>query len=923
MSLGGGNKKTEFVVCPRCQGTGYLDSAVCPDCHGAGVGLILDETIFFWGKSLEPSDIIFDNLINKIKIIFNALLTIIGLSGLILLGYYGYQDNFATLFSLDYWITPSNEKLYFWITLLVDLYLYYRLSDLSNPKYQVALRIFKKDKASSLSGLSWLDIWRLKKNQVRDVSPAFTEEAHKAIQASRELAKHFGHNEILRIHLFSILAQFNKSGIILARLGINFEAFKQKLSRYLGKNILPRVGEPKLTAELYKTLLLAYAEAYWSNNKKVELPEIVAALSEPNMTITKNDKDDVLEILLDLGYDYQKLKNVVAWIRIQEQMRAGLQRFRGRARYKPKSGMDRAMTAVATPLLDQFSEDLTVQAINGYLFPCIGRDDEIEKIFRIMEGSREGVLLLGHQGVGRTSIIHGLAQRMVMEDVPEVLQDKRLVSLDIARLLAGCGAAQAEQRLLLITDEIMRSRNIILAVENLHNLTGISAGAESSLDLSEVFAQIVSRHLFYVIATSSPNDYARAIEGRGLDAQLQIVRVEELEINEAIQVMEAKSGPIEYQNQVYFSYEAIEKAAVLSSRYIHDRYLPDKALEIMEQSAIKVRNTRGEKQLISGNDVAEIVSNITKIPVTAVSEQETEKLLNLEARIHERMIGQDEAVSMVASSLRRARAELREGKRPIASFLFLGPTGVGKTELTKSVAEIYFGREDSMLRFDMSEYQEVDSLKRLLGFGTTPGQLTEAVRKNPFSLLLFDEVEKAHKDILNVFLQVMDDGRLTDAQGRTIDFTNAIIIMTSNAGAQYIQDEINKGTAIEHIKTYLLNEELKKYYRPEFLNRFDGVIVFKPLTLVDVVKIAKILMRKIAARLEEKGIIFKVTDEAIAELAELGYDPKFGARPLRRVVQERIDDVLADKILRGEVVRRDEIILEPGGNIKINKAEVL
>jgi len=922
MNLPGG-KNLEFIVCPKCSGKGHVDLGVCPECRGAGVGLVLGERVLFWGKSLAPEDILFDKLVNRLKIIFNAILAIIGLSGLILLGYYGYQDNFASFFNLNYWVTPTTEKLYFWITLLVDLYLYYRLNDLSNPKYLVLQRIFKKETVSSLSGLSWGDIWRLKKDKVLDVSLAFTQEAEKAIQASWEVCKHFGHNEILRIHLFSVLGQFNKSGIIIARLGINFEDFKQKLSRYLGKNLLQRAGEPELTVELHKTLLLAYLEAYLSNNRKVDLPEIVLALASPEKLLQKNEKDDIQEILLDMGYDYQKLKNVVAWIRIQEQMREGLQRFRGRARYKPKSGMDRAMTAMATPLLDQFSDDLTVQAINGYLFPCLGREEELEKIFRIMEGSREGVLLLGYQGVGRTSIINGLAQRMVMEDVPEVLQDKRLVSLDITRLLAGSDAAQAEQRLLMITDEIMRSGNIILAVENLHNLTGISAGAESSLDLSEVFAQIVSRHLFYVIATSSPNEYARAIEGRGLDAQLQIVRVDELEINDAIQVMEAKSGPIEYQNQVYFSYEGIEKAAVLSSRYIHDRYLPDKALEIMEQAAIKVRNTRGEKQLITGNDVAEIVSNITKIPVTAVSEKETEKLLNLEARIHERMIGQDEAVNMVAASLRRARAELREGKRPIASFLFLGPTGVGKTELTKSVAEIYFGREDSMLRFDMSEYQEADSLKRLIGFGNTPGQLTEAVRKNPFSLLLFDEVEKANKDILNVFLQVMDDGRLTDAQGRTIDFTNTIIIMTSNAGAQYIQDEINKGTAIEHIKTVLLNEELKNYYRPEFLNRFDGVIVFRPLSLMDVVKIARILVGKIVKKLDEKGIIFKVTDEAIAELAELGYDPKFGARPLRRVIQERIDDVLADKILRGEVGRRDVITLEPGGNINIQKAELI
>lgn len=915
------NQKLNFVVCPRCGGSGRIEGKDCPECQGAGVALFLEEHVLYWGKSLDPIDIAFDKVVKKVKVIFNLLLAIVGLSGLILIGYVGYLDNFTTLFSLEYWLTATPEKLYFWLTLLIDLYLYYRLEQEGSSKYLVLFRKFKKEAQTASMGLSWPEILKLKKEKLVDVSLAFTEESQKAIQASYELARHFSHHEVLRVHLFSVLAQFNKSGIILARLGINFENFKQKLSRYLSKNLMQRGGEPQLTAEFYKTLLLAYLEAYLTNNRKVDMPEIVLALASPEKIDINPDRDDMSVILLDMGYDYQKVRNVVAWIRIQQQLREGLQRFRGRAKYKPKSGMDRAMTAVATPLLDQFSEDLTLKAKLGHLFPCIGREDEIEKIFRIMEGSREGVLLLGNQGVGRTTIIHGLAQRMVTEDVPEILQDKRLVSLDVARLLAGANAAQAEQRLLLITDEIMRSGNIILAVENLHNMCGISAGQESSMDLSEVFAQIMSRHIFYVIATSTPKDYARAIEGKGMDAQFQLINVEELELNDAIQVMEAKSGPIEYQNQVYFSYDSIEKSAVLSSRYIQDRYLPDKALEIMEQAAIKVKKTRGEKQVVNGEDVAEIVSTISKIPVTQVTEQETEKLLNLEERIHERMIGQDEAVNMVAASLRRARAELREGKRPIASFLFLGPTGVGKTELTKSVADIYFGREDSMIRFDMSEYQEIDGIKRLIGDGSTPGQLTEAVRKNPFSLLLFDEVEKAHKDVLNVFLQVMDDGRLTDAQGRTIDFTNSIIIMTSNAGAQYIQDEINKGTAIEHIKTYLLNEELKNYYRPEFLNRFDGVIVFKPLTMVDVIKIAKIMVQKIVNKLDEKGIIFKVTDEAIAELAELGFDPKFGARPLRRVIQERIDDVLADRILKGEIVRRDTVTLMPGAQLEIQKAE--
>jgi ATP-dependent Clp protease ATP-binding subunit ClpC len=916
------NEKLSFSICKTCQGTGQVETKTCPECKGAGVALFLQDKVLYWGKNLDPANIAFDRLVRKIKIIFNLILAAVGLSGVVLMAYFAYQDNFSSFLTMEYWLEPSLEKLYFWITLLVDLYLYYRLEQESSGKNHVLVKTFYKQKNSPDVGLAWSEILKLKKKDLVDVSKAFSQDSVKAVQAAWELTKHFEHHEVLRVHLFAVLAQFEKSGVILARLGVNFEVFKQKLSNYLSKKIISRGGRPHLTVEFYKTLLLAYFIAYEDNDRKVEMPELVKALAMPEeIGLSAKQADDINEVMLDMGYDYQKIINVVAWVRIQQQLRDNLSRFRGKARYKPKSGMDRAMTAMATPLLDKFSEDLTLKAKYGQLFPCIGREDEIEHIFRIMEGSREGVLLVGNQGVGRTTVIHGLAQRMVTEEVPESLQDKRLVSLDISRLLAGADASSAEQRLLMITDEVARAGNIILAVENTHNLFGISAGKEASLDLSEVFAQIMSRHLFYVIATTTPDAYTKSIEGRGLDAEFQEIQIQELEMNDAIQVLEVKSGPIEYQNQVYFSYAAIERAAALSARYIQDKYLPDKAIDIMEQVAIKVKKTRGEKQVISGEDVAEIISTITKVPVTKVTQAESEKLLNLEEKIHERMVDQEEAVKLVAASLRRARAELREGKRPIASLLFLGPTGVGKTELTKAVAEIYFGNEKAMTRFDMSEFQSTDSIGRLIGSGSNPGQLTEAVRKNPFSLLLFDEVEKADKDVLNLFLQVMDDGRLTDAKGHTIDFTSTIIIMTSNAGAQYIQDEINKGTTIDKIKSHLINEELKQYYKPEFLNRFDGVVVFKPLTMTDVIQIARLMVAKVGKKLDDKGIEFSVTDEAIAELAELGFDPKFGARPLRRVIQEKIDDVLADALLKGEIKRRDKVVLHPEGQLKVEKAE--
>ena len=364
---------------------------------------------------------------------------------------------------------------------------------------------------------------------------------------------------------------------------------------------------------------------------------------------------------------------------------------------------------------------------------------------------------------------------------------------------------------------------------------------------------------------------------------------------------------------------------MLTDRYMHETYLPKKAIEIAREAALYVFKTKGKDALVTAEDVSTIVAGKTGIPTTSVASDETEKLLTLESRMHGRVIGQDEAVSAVSAALRRARTELRSQARPIATFLFLGPTGVGKTELAKTVAETYFGSEDMMIRLDMSEYQDSSSIHRMIGVPGSGqgGLLTEAVRKNPFSIVLLDELEKASPDILNIFLQVFDDGRLTDATGRTIDFTNSIIIATSNAGTQYIQDAFSQGEDSSTVKTHLLEEELRGIYRPEFLNRFDGVIVFKPLVEADVLSITELFMAQVAKRLEPKGIGFRAEPEAIALLAQKGFDPKFGARPLRRLVQEEVDNAIATALLEGKVKRRDTIVLEPGGGIRIEEAPTL
>jgi ATP-dependent Clp protease ATP-binding subunit ClpB len=396
----------------------------------------------------------------------------------------------------------------------------------------------------------------------------------------------------------------------------------------------------------------------------------------------------------------------------------------------------------------------------------------------------------------------------------------------------------------------------------------------------------------------------------------------------AIRILESKAGAVEARHRVFFSYAAIEKIVHLSNRYIHDRRLPEKALTLLDEVAAYTRAAKGERAVVTGDDAAAVISRRTNANVAAVTEDEASKLLHLEERMHQRMVGQDYAVTAVANALRRSRAELRDPKRPIGVFLFLGPTGVGKTELAKTVAEVYFNDEQNMIRLDMSEYQDTSSLARLLGAppasaGATGGYLTEAVRTNPFSLVLLDELEKAHPDVLNVFLQVFDDGRLTDSGGRTIDFTNTIIIATSNAGTDVIQQRMKEARSIQQIREELVEQVLGQYFRPEFLNRFDDVIVFTPLSPEEIAKITERLLQKVAMQLAARGITLRVSAEAIRELAAAGFDPIYGARPLRRVIQEKVDNALATFLLTGKLGRRDVAVLESGGVIRVESAPEL
>jgi ATP-dependent Clp protease ATP-binding subunit ClpC len=499
--------------------------------------------------------------------------------------------------------------------------------------------------------------------------------------------------------------------------------------------------------------------------------------------------------------------------------------------------------------------------------------------------------------------------------------------LDVSALVSGADASGAEGRLLTCLNEISRSGNIILYIDNIENLIGISAGSRESLDLSEVLVEALGRKNLYCLAAATTENYAHYIEGKALGDMMTTIGVKEPETNEAIQMLESKVGFLEDKYDVYIVYSAIEQAVLMSGRYIHDKFLPLKAFNLLEKAAlITAKNAKNNPDacFCSREEVAAAISEMTGILVSKVTVSEGQKLLNLETEIHQRLVDQEEAVTAVSASLRRARAELKDSQRPIASFLFMGPTGVGKTELAKAVSQVYFGAEEYLIRLDMSEYQYPDSVRKMIGdVDGTLGYLTEAVRKKPFALVLFDEIEKAHPDILNLFLQVLDDGRLTDGQGRTISFAESIIIATSNIGAVYIEEQIKAKTALSIIKQQLIDNELNKYLRPELINRFDGIIVFKPLSQDDVFAITTLMLKKVKKNLSDKGIDLKADRDGVAILAREGYDPKFGARPLRRLLQDKIEDTIANRILSGDLKRRDTVIINARADVEVKKAPEL
>lgn len=735
-----------------------------------------------------------------------------------------------------------------------------------------------------------------------------------SIESSFALALKFGHEKVDPVHLFIGAMADNSVSVVFDRLGIDFSKIKDPLSRRLSGR---QLGKFLGFSDDAKTVLLnSFLNAYQQRSDAVTSLEI----------FFESFKQDhfIQELMQEQGIDENQFSNMVEWIRINEKMVEKYHSFRKAALFKPTGAMNRSMTSVATPILDAFSEDLTSAAVYGRLPMLIGREKELEEIFRVIEGGRESVVLVGSEGVGKSSILAGIAGLMVEERVPEILKDKRLVRISLPHLISGVSPDIAQERLIRALNEVSRSRNIVLAISDIEQIAGM-ATSDSNGNLANLLVDFLSRGLTFSIATTTPQAYTSSVERSILSRIFQKVKIDEPDQKTSIHILESKIAGIEYEQKVMFSYDAVEKAVTLSDRYIHEAYLPKKAIMIASETALAVSKSKGENALITGEDIAKIVTSKTGVPITNLQSDEKNRLLNLEGEMHGRVIGQDEAVKAVASALRRARSDLSNQNRPIASFLFLGSTGVGKTELAKTLAATYFGSDQMMIRLDMSEFQDVRSIDKLIG---TPGSgkgglLSEAVRARPFSIVLLDELEKASSDVLNVFLQVLEDGRITDIEGRVIDFTNTIIIATSNAGTSYIQDAVGRDETVDQIKTHLLETELREVYRPEFLNRFDGIILFKPLEQAQILSIAKLMIKQVVKRLEPKGIGFEATDEAVQELAEKGYDPKFGARPLRRVIQEEVDNAIANVLLEGKVKRRDTIVLEKGGVIRIEQGQEL
>jgi ATP-dependent Clp protease ATP-binding subunit ClpC len=792
-----------------------------------------------------------------------------------------------------------------------------------------------------------------------DYYAKFTEGAQRALALAQECARELGHNYVGTEHMLMGLIQEHSGAAakVLERIHITEDGVMGQIGQMVGKGDYQFTDAFGYTPRTKKVIELSLYEAKTLGHSYVGTEHLLLALIREKEGVAAN-------IIVNLGESLERVKKEILEL------------------LKDEGGRTVPANASDTPALNQYGSDLTAMAQDGELDPVIGRSDEIERIIQILSRrTKNNPVLIGDPGVGKSAIVEGLAQRIITGNIPELLKDRRIFMLDLGSALAGAKyRGEFEERLKTIIDEVKAAGNVILFIDELHTLIGAGA-SEGSIDAANIFKPMLARGELHVIGATTPDEYRKHIEkDAALERRFQPVKVDEPPVAEATAILFGLRDRYEAHHKVRITDAAIKAAVKLSDRYISARFLPDKAIDLMDEAASKVRLTsyiappnmkeledklltlRKEKEeaiinqnyekaaklrdqehsirndvnhlkdewenrknteesMVAEDDIAQVVSSWTGIPVRRITEDEAQRLLHLEETLHKRVVGQDAAVSAVSRAIRRARAGLKDPNRPIGSYIFLGPTGVGKTELSKALAEAMFGDENALVRIDMSEYMEAHSVSRLVG--SPPGyvgyeeggQLSEKIRIKPYSVVLLDEIEKAHPDIFNILLQILEDGRLTDAKGHLVDFRNTIIVMTSNVGAQNVQQQNRLGFSepqttdsmrYESMKETML-QELKKTFRPEFLNRIDEIIVFNYLEKSQTKLIVALMLESLETRLKDKGIELSVTDEAQDYLARAGFDPLYGARPLRRAIQQEIENTLSEEILAGNIKLGDRV----------------
>ena len=799
----------------------------------------------------------------------------------------------------------------------------------------------------------------------------FTENAKNAVNLAKEVAYRLSHNYIGTEHL--LIGLMEVEGVaskVLEENGVTVE----KVLDLVNQLIAPNSGVEMMDAGSFTPRAKRILDQ--SNKEAAKFKAQLVGTEHILVALIKESDCIAVRLLNTLGVNVQK-------VFIDILTASGVDLSAAKNEYS--TGKSKGKVKSSTPTLDLYSRDLTDYAREGKLDPVIGRENEIQRVVQIISRrTKNNPCLVGEPGVGKTAIAEGLALKIIEGNIPDTIKEKRVVTLDLSGMVAGSKyRGEFEERIKKVISEVISDGNVLLFIDELHTIIG-AGGAEGAIDASNILKPSLARGELQIIGATTREEYRKYIEkDAALERRFQPVVVDEPSEDEAVQILFGLRDKYEAHHQVRITDSALVAAVKLSSRYINDRYLPDKAIDLMDEAASKVRLStytsssevkgleqeikrledekekaikqeayerageikkqqetaqeqlekqkvledkhRMEQQLVvSENEIAEIIASWTKIPVKKLAEEETERLKNLENILHQRVVGQEEAVSSVARAIRRGRVGLKDPNRPIGSFLFLGPTGVGKTELSKALSEAMFGSENSIIRVDMSEYMEKHSISKLIG--SPPGyvgydeggQLSEKVRQNPYSVVLFDEVEKAHPDVFNILLQVLDDGHITDAQGRKVSFKNTIIIMTSNAGAQNIISPKRLGftSVVDGKEDYKMMkegvmDEVKKIFKPEFINRIDEIIVFHSLTKEDIKSIVAIMVNTIAKRCKtQMNITMETSDAVIAHLAEVGYDVKYGARPLRRAIQTNIEDKLAEAILAGTIKEGDSVSIE-------------